>query len=117
MRSDTEVVPMVPEDRRSRVVDPTGRLSPRQFETVLLLSEGHTRAEICELMFAAYSTVREHGYQARDKLGLHHSVTDARLVAVAIQLGIVEVKPHKLDDVGRPPKESMRRSGSLNARA
>jgi DNA-binding NarL/FixJ family response regulator len=72
--------------RRNR---PVVKLTARQREVLQLVAEGHTIAEIAEVLFISQRTVEFHKYKIMVTLGLH---TTAELTQFAIKHGIVAVR-------------------------
>lgn len=70
----------------SPVPIPGARLSPRQVETVSLLAQDLTPAEVAERMYVGVHAVVYHLRQARLKLGTR---TTTGTVAEAVRRGIV----------------------------
>jgi DNA-binding CsgD family transcriptional regulator len=48
-----------------------GRLTPRERESLELVAEGRTNAEVAGLLWVSPGTVRKHPENAYDKLGVH----------------------------------------------
>jgi DNA-binding NarL/FixJ family response regulator len=76
-------------DGSHRHSSPVVKLTARQREVLQLVAEGHTIAEIAEILFISQRTVEFHKYKIMETLGLH---TTAELTQFAIKHGIVAVR-------------------------
>jgi DNA-binding NarL/FixJ family response regulator len=79
---------VVSEYVRGRTAEPTGfeRLTPRQIEIVQLIAEGHTNAEIAQILGVSSKTVETHRSQLMARLQIH-DVTG--IVRYAVRMGLV----------------------------
>ncbi len=73
---------------RSRAVDPSQGLSPREVEVLQLLARGRSTNEIAEALYLSVNTVRNHVNNVMRKLDVH-----SRLEAVSegVKLGLIEI--------------------------
>ena len=69
---------------RPTVPEPQGRLTDREEEALRLVAQGHTNAEMAELLFVSPSTVKSHLASLQTKLGARNRV---ELAAFAWQSG------------------------------
>jgi DNA-binding NarL/FixJ family response regulator len=79
---------VVSEYVRGRTSEPGGfdRLTPRQIEIVQLIAEGHTNAEIAQILGVSSKTIETHRSQLMARLQIH-DVTG--IVRYAVRMGLV----------------------------
>jgi DNA-binding NarL/FixJ family response regulator len=79
---------VVSEYVRGRASEPSGfdRLTPRQVEIVQLIAEGHTNAEIAQILGVSSKTIETHRSQLMARLQIH-DVTG--IVRYAVRMGLV----------------------------
>jgi DNA-binding NarL/FixJ family response regulator len=70
------------------------QLGPRETEILRLLATGLTSEAIAELLNLSTKTVRNHHYAIKGKIGAQ---TDAHLVWLAVQAGLVNIEDAKFD--------------------
>jgi DNA-binding NarL/FixJ family response regulator len=73
--------------RQRKDVSPLERLTPRQYEILQLIAEGHTTKEIARLLHISIKTVETHKGQLMEALDIHDV---AGLVRYAVHKGLVE---------------------------
>lgn len=73
--------------RAGKIAPPYANLTDREVEVLSLIAEGHTTAEISELLDLSPHTVQSHRRAIMEKLNLHDRV---ELVKYAIRRGLIE---------------------------
>ena len=73
--------------RAGEVAPPYANLTDREVEVLRLIAEGHTTAEISELLNLSPHTVQSHRRNIMDKLNLHDR---GELIKYAIRRGLIE---------------------------
>ncbi len=82
-------------ERKGRTMSRYDTLSEREREVLQLVAEGHSNAEIAEILFIGTRTVETHRSNIMAKLGLRNQ-TD--LVHFVMQRGLITVRPRFRDD-------------------
>ncbi len=67
--------------------DPKRRLTPREREILILIAQGHTNAEIAEILYISPKTVDVHRTRLMNKLNLHNV---AELVRYAVRHRLID---------------------------
>ncbi|MEX2627941.1 MAG: response regulator transcription factor [Ilumatobacteraceae bacterium] len=73
---------------RSRVVDPSQGLSPREVEVLQLLARGRSTNEIAAALYVSVNTVRNHVNNVMRKLDVHSRL---EAVSAGVKLGLIEI--------------------------
>ena len=68
-------------------VNPVNRLSPREFQVMLMISQGLTNAEISDKLCLSPKTISTYRLRVLEKLDAHNEVD---LIKIAVEQGMVE---------------------------
>jgi two-component system invasion response regulator UvrY len=79
------------DNAQKKMTNPFQNLSARELEIVLLLDEGKTLVEICELLHIEYSTVNTHKRKIFEKLMVGNVLSLSRLMRT-LQIQNTDVK-------------------------
>jgi DNA-binding CsgD family transcriptional regulator len=63
-----------------RIVAARFSLTPREADILILLAKGHSRSEICDMLYLSVNTVKSYTAHLYEKLGIHSRREAARLV-------------------------------------
>lgn len=71
---------------RTSPEDPLAVLSPREFEVLRMIAQGHTLAEVAAALHLSPKTIANHQTRVKEKLGVR---TTAALVHLAVRRGVI----------------------------